>query len=348
MAKYATDGETTAAVRRRAPEALGRSDAFLDFQARLAAVAPVERPVLIVGERGTGKELAAARLHFLSKRWGSPLCSLNCAALSPSLIESELFGHEQGAFTGAAARRMGRFEMADGGTLFLDELALMPIQAQEKVLRVTEYGVFERVGGTQEVRVDVRLIGATNADLGAMVAEGRFKADLLDRLSFEVLHLPPLRARKGDVTLLARHFAEKMARELGMEAAPELTDNALAALEAYNWPGNVRELKNLVERAVYQSAGKPIDTINFAPLKAPWLTATPTPPAAGAGLLATLEATLREKGLEEAKMELEHKALTEALATSRTQAEAAEKLHLGYNQFRALFRKQQKQNVIRE
>lgn len=338
MAKYTTDGKDSVPARRKAPEALGRSDAFLDFQARLAAVAPVERPILIVGERGTGKELAAARLHFLSKRWENPLCSLNCAALSPSLIESELFGHEQGAFTGAVGKRRGRFEMADGGTLFLDELALMPIQAQEKVLRVTEYGVFERVGGTQEVRVDVRLVGATNADLGAMVAEGRFKADLLDRLSFEVLHLPPLRARKGDVTLLARHFAEKMAHELEMGTAPELTDNALAALEAYDWPGNIRELKNIIERAVYQSAGRAIDNINFAPLKAPW-TETTAPTQSQGGRLTNLEATLREKGLEEAKQELERKALADALASTRTQAEAAEKLHLGYNQFRALFRK---------
>jgi psp operon transcriptional activator len=342
MAKYAIGRKADEPEARKIPEALGRSDAFLDFQARLAAVAPVERPVLIVGERGTGKELAAARLHFLSKRWQSPLCSLNCAALSPSLIESELFGHEAGAFTGAAGRRMGRFEMANGGTLFLDELALMPMSAQEKVLRVTEYGVFERVGGTSEVRVDVRLVGATNADLGAMVAECRFKADLLDRLSFEVLHLPPLRARRGDVTLLARHFAEKMASELGMEAAPEITDAALYSLESYNWPGNVRELKNIVERAVYQSGGKPIAAINFAPLKAPWQEEAASPDAPADNRFTSVETTLREKGLEEAKLELERKALSDALAESKTQNEAAEKLKLGYNQFRALYRKHRK------
>lgn len=341
MAKYATASGDNEPELRKIPEALGRSDAFLDFQAKLSAVAPVERPVLIVGERGTGKELAAARLHFLSKRWDRPLCSLNCAALSPSLIESELFGHEQGAFTGATGRRIGRFEMANDGTLFLDELGLMPIQAQEKVLRVTEYGVFERVGGTKEVRVNVRLVGATNADLGAMVAEGSFKADLLDRLSFEVLHLPPLRARKGDVTLLTRHFAEKMARELGMDAAPEITDPAMASLETYRWPGNVRELKNIVERAVYQSGGKSINEINFAPLKAPWAEESTSTEAAHGGMLNELENTLREKGLEEAKQELERKALTEALASTNTQAEAAEKLKLGYNQFRALYRKHQ-------
>jgi psp operon transcriptional activator len=341
MVKYTDKHDDTT---RKIPEALGQSDAFLDFQSRLAAVAPVERPVLIVGERGTGKELAAARLHYLSKRWGSPLYSLNCAALSPSLIESELFGHEQGAFTGAIGRRVGRFEMADGGTLFLDELGLMPIEAQEKVLRVTEYGVFERVGGTQEVRVDVRLVGATNADLSKMAATGRFKADLLDRLSFEVLHLPPLRVRKGDVTLLARHFAESMAAELGMEAAPQITDAALAALEAYRWPGNVRELKNIVERAVYQSGGKPIDTINFAPLEAPWAENPVPETAPGNSIAADIENALHEQGLEAAKLRLERAALEDALATTRTQAAAAEKLRLGYNQFRALYRKLRKKD----
>ena len=341
MARAANDITEKSAGRRKLPEALGQSDAFLDFQARLATVAPVERPVLLVGERGTGKELAAARLHFLSKRWQNPLCSLNCAALSPSLIESELFGHEQGAFTGAAARRQGRFEMADNGTLFLDELGLMPLAAQEKVLRVTEYGVFERVGGTQEIRVDVRLIGATNADLGAMVAEGRFKADLLDRLSFEVLHLPPLRARKGDVTLLARHFAERMARELGMDNAPEISEHAVSKLEAYEWPGNVRELKNIVERAVYQSGGKTIETINFEPLCAPWQTpkiSHTTEPAAQS-VFRELERTLREHGLEAARYELEQLALEEALSGDATQSEAAAKLKLSYDQFRALYRK---------
>ena len=150
-------------ARRRLPEALGRSEAFMDFQERLQRVAGVDRPVLIIGERGTGKELAAQRLHYLSARWDRPLVALNCAALAPPLVESELFGHEAGAFTGAAGRRRGRFEAADGGTLFLDEIAGIPLEVQEKILRVVEYGVFERVGGSESVSVDVRIVGATSS-----------------------------------------------------------------------------------------------------------------------------------------------------------------------------------------
>jgi len=339
MAKLTDNSETVAQPRGNLPEALGQSDVFLDFQARLAAVAPVERPVLIVGERGTGKELAAARLHFLSKRWGGPFCSLNCAALSPSLIESELFGHEQGAFTGAVGKRVGRFEMADRGTLFLDELGLMPISAQEKVLRVTEYGVFERVGGSREVRADVRIVGATNSDLGKMVEGGAFKADLLDRLSFEVLHVPPLRVRKGDVTLLALHFAERMARELGFENTPEIGGRALKKLEDYDWPGNVRELKNIVERAVYQSGGAAIADIGFQPLRAPWDFSAASGKNPSGGIFDGLEEILANNGFDDAMDAFERRAMEDALSNSGTQAEAAQKLGIGYHQFRALFRK---------
>ncbi len=237
---------------KRVEEALGHSEAFLAAQERLSRVAKVDRPVLIIGERGTGKELAARRLHFLSPRWEQPLVALNCSALTPTLIEAELFGHEAGAFTGATRRRAGRFEAADGGTLFLDEIANIPVEAQEKILRVVEYGTFERVGSAESIHVDVRIVGATNADLTALVREGRFKQDLLDRLSFEVLYLPPLRDREGDVTMLANHFAARMAFELGREEVPVFGDAAMAELEAYAWPGNVRELKNVVERAVYR------------------------------------------------------------------------------------------------
>ena len=172
------------------------------------------RPVLCIGERGTGKELAVSKLHYLSPRWQGPLVALNCAALSPALIESELFGHEEGAFTGATGRRTGRFEAAHGGTLFLDEIAQIPIEVQEKILRVVEYGMFERVGSSQPIQVDVRIVGATNADLMALAAAGRFKRDLLDRLSFDVLLLPPLRERREDILLLANHFAARMTFEL--------------------------------------------------------------------------------------------------------------------------------------
>ena len=253
--------------RARADEALGQSEAFLSYQQRLSRVARVDRPVLIIGERGTGKELAARRLHFLSTRWERPLVALNCSALTPSLIEAELFGHEAGAFTGATRQRAGRFETADGGTLFLDEIANIPVEAQEKILRVVEYGTFERVGSAESIQVDVRIVGATNADLAVLTQEGRFKQDLLDRLSFEVLYLPPLREREGDVPLLAAHFAARMAFELGREGIPVFGEAAMEDLEAYSWPGNVRELKNVVERAVYRADGELITEIEFDPFR---------------------------------------------------------------------------------
>lgn len=327
----------------RLPEALGQSEAFLDFQARLSKVAPVDRPVLIVGERGTGKELAAARLHYLSKRWGGALVALNCSALSPSLIESELFGHERGAFTGAAERRSGRFEAADGGTLFLDELGLVPESVQEKILRVVEYGVFERVGGSSAVQVNVRLVGATNADLPALVNAGKFKADLLDRLSFEVLHIPPLRERIGDISLLARHFAARMSMELERET-PELSDAAIETLEAHSWPGNIRELKNVVERAVFHCEGEVIDRIILDPFQTPWRKPVPQtlPPRRtdSANRSDELPADLWEVGLRECVEKLERQALEAALTrANHHQSRASELLRLSYHQFRTLYRK---------
>ncbi|MBU1610389.1 MAG: sigma 54-interacting transcriptional regulator, partial [Proteobacteria bacterium] len=253
----------------RSTEALGQSDVFLEFQEHLSRAARADRSVLIIGERGTGKELAATRLHFLSGRWQGPFVALNCAALAGSLLESELFGHEAGAFTGAATRRKGRFEAADSGTLFLDEIANLSRPAQEKILRAVEYGVFERVGGVVPVSVDVRVIGATNADLPALADRDRFKRDLLDRLSFEVLTLPPLREREGDVELLARHFAGRMGVELGWEVSVEFTDRAMTTLLGHHWPGNVRELKNVVERAVYRGEGL-VDEIVLDPFASPF------------------------------------------------------------------------------
>ena len=253
-------------------EALGQSEVFLEFQERLSLVAQVNRPVLVIGERGTGKELAAARLHYLSSRWEGPFVTLNCATLSPALIEAELFGHEAGAFTGATKQRMGRFEAAHNGTLFLDEIGQIPLEAQEKILRAVEYGNFERVGSSQPIAVDVRIIGATNADLKALAAEGKFKPDLLDRLSFEVLFLPPLRERREDIFLLANHFAVRMAFELGKEDVPQFSDTALALLDSYAWPGNIRELKNVVERAVYRAANPVIheSDIVLDPFQSPY------------------------------------------------------------------------------
>jgi len=232
-------------------EIWGESEAILEIKSRLSRAAKVNRPVLIVGERGTGKELAAGRLHYLSPRWQKPYLTLNCAALNPGLLESELFGHESGAFTGAGPTRPGRFEAADTGTLFLDEISHLSLEAQAKILRVVEYGSFQRLGSTREMKVDVRLVSASNVDLWALVEAGKFRPDLLDRLSFEVITLPPLREREGDILRLAHLFAARMAQELGLAQTPTFTPAAAEALAKHPWPGNVRELKNTVERQVF-------------------------------------------------------------------------------------------------
>ena len=326
----------------RAVEALGQSETFLRFGERLSRAAKVDRPILIIGERGTGKELAAYRLHFLSSRWQEPFVTLNCAALAPSLIESELFGHEAGAFTGALRRRIGRFEAAHQGTLFLDEIGAIPLEAQEKILRVVEYGSFERVGSTDPVRADVRIVGATNADLPALAAEGKFKSDLLDRLSFEVLFVPPLREREGDVLYLARYFATHMAYELGRSEAPEFSEDAMIALEKYDWPGNVRELKNVVERAVYASESPVIDEIVFDPFRRngappnglPAREPQPKPESA------PRPAVSLEKPLRDQVADLETALIKRALRQTRNnQRLAASLLGLTYHQFRGLYRK---------
>ena len=190
----------------RSTQFVGSSLAFLDAVERASRAAPLNRPVLVIGERGTGKELIAERLHHLSGRWAGPLVTMNCAALPENLIEAELFGHEAGSFTGAAKTRHGRFEEADGGTLFLDELATLSSPAQDRLLRAVEYGEITRIGASKPIQVDVRIVAATNEHLPRLVDQGRFRADLLDRLSFEVVTLPPLRVRKGDIPLLAEHF----------------------------------------------------------------------------------------------------------------------------------------------
>ena len=322
-------------------EALGQSEPFLEFQERLSRVAPVNRPVLLIGERGTGKELAAARLHFLSNRWQSPMVALNCAALSPSLIESELFGFERGAFTGAVQRRIGRFESADGGTLFLDEIGNIPMEVQEKILRVVEYSTFERVGSSERVEVDVRIITATNADLSDLARNNLFKQDLLDRLSFEVLFLPPLRERKDDIVLLAGHFAGRMALELGRKDIPVFSDKALRILENHLWPGNIRELKNVVERAVYRSDSPVINDIDVRPFDSPY---EPMRPSGAKEIpLSEPEApypqNLLRLPLKAAVGELKRAMLERALRKAKyNQKNAARILGLTYHQFRGLYR----------
>jgi psp operon transcriptional activator len=329
----------------RLSEALGVSEIFLFFQQQLARVAGASRPVVLIGERGTGKELAAARIHYLSPRWSGPFIKLNCAALAPSVLESELFGHEAGAFTGASRLRVGRFESAQGGTLFLDELALMPLAVQEKLLRVVEYGTFERLGSSEEIAVDVRLVAATSVDLRCLVAEGQFKADLADRLSFQILYLPPLRLREGDIPVLANHFAKRFAMELGLKWTPSFSPSALAELQQHDWPGNVRELKNVVERAVYLSDTPEISLVTLDPFNPPF-------PLSGAGQTADsfaakdsrieplnsgvqfpvdFDAVIRRK-----EIGLIRSALAEA---HYQQHQAARLLGLTYDRFRGLYRK---------
>jgi psp operon transcriptional activator len=275
------------------------------------------------------------------------MVALNCSALSSTLIESELFGYEKGAFTGALQRRTGRFEAADSGTLFLDEIGNIPIEVQEKILRVVEYGTFERVGSPEEVEVDARIIAATNADLVSLADQELFKQDLLDRLSFEVLFLPPLRERREDIMLLARHFASRMAYELAREDIPEFSPDAVKALEEYDWPGNIRELKNLVERAVYRSESTQIKNIIFDPFQSPYKDIN-------FGRKITISANkiesngsntddLMEMPFTEAVEELKLRFLKKALEETRfNQRASARNLGLTYNQFRGLYRKYRK------
>jgi len=322
------------------PQLLGEAPAFQALLDHVSAAAPLDRPVLVIGERGTGKELIAARLHYLSKRWDKPFIKVNCAALAPELLESELFGHEAGAFTGATRRHLGRFERAHGGTLFLDEIANASLRVQEQILRVVEYGEFERVGSGETRAVDVRLIGATNIDLPAAVIDGRFRADLLDRLAFDVLTLPPLRARPEDIALLARHFAQAMAHTLDRPDFPGFTKAAMAQLQHYDWPGNVRELRNVIERAVYRAApSEMIAGIDFDPFASPYrpaVTATDStsPPGSIPG------APDHPYDFRAEIASIEKAWLLAALqAQAWHQGRTAQALGLGYDQLRHLMRK---------
>ncbi|MDA0147839.1 phage shock protein operon transcriptional activator [Vibrio sp. LaRot3] len=318
---------------------IGESPAFLAVLDKVSTLAAIERPVLIIGERGTGKELIAQRLHYLSKRWDKPLISLNCSTLSEGLIDSELFGHESGAFTGSKGRHKGRFERAENGTLFLDELATAPLLVQEKLLRVIEYGQYERVGGHQLMNANVRLICATNADLPKMANEGEFRADLLDRLAFDVIHLPPLRERLEDIPLLAEYYAIKMCRELGFEYFVGFSQTAMSQLLEYPWPGNVRELKNVVERAVYQHGVQdyPIDHLIFDPFQREPKNNTEHNQAPQQTTTEEFSFPLDYKAWQEQQ---DQTLLTAALKKSKfNQRKAAELLGLSYHQLRGMVRK---------
>ena len=316
---------------------IGESTAFLQALDDVSAVAPLDKPVLIVGERGTGKELVAARLHYLSNRWDAEFLKMNCAAISDSLLESELFGHEAGAFTGAARQHKGRFERANEGTLFLDELATTSGLVQEKILRVIEYGEFERLGGSRTLRVDVRLIAATNTDLPGLADAGKFRRDLLDRLAFDVITLPPLRERGDDILLLAEYFAINMATELGREYFPGFADAAVRQMTAHDWPGNLRELKNVVERAVYRTDADvkvKVREIVLDPFDSPYRprNETATPNATATPVLPL--------DLKQAVRDFETERVEAAMDQARhNQRKAAELLGLTYHQFRGYLKK---------
>ena len=335
------------------PSILGEDPAFLEVEEQISRLAAIDRPCLVVGERGTGKELLATRLHYLSPRWDGPLVKVNCAALTESLLDTELFGHEAGAFTGAQRQHVGRFERAEGGTLLLDEISSASAAVQEKVLRVIEYGEMERVGGRRTIQVDVRVIGAANVDLPSLARSGAFRADLLDRLAFEVVTIPPLRARPADITMLANAFAVDIVRALGKDVFPGFGPRAEAALRAHGWPGNVRELKNVVERTVYRSASSstPIDAVVIDPFDHPWRPPPDAnvddsdrrrpahrsdPTAIGARALPAdtpIDFQAEVAGFERGLLE---RALT---GSRHNQSDTARALGLGYHQLRRLLKK---------
>ena len=333
----------------RPTQLIGESPAWLTALEHASRVAPLNRSVLVIGERGTGKELVGERLHFLSKRWEGPFVKVNCAAMTETLLDSELFGHERGAFTGATEMRRGRFELADGGTIFLDEIATAGEALQEKLLRVVEYGEFQRVGGSKVLNTNVRIVAATNADLPRLAEAGKFRWDLLDRLSFDVITLPPLRARPGDKSLLADFFARRMAVELAQDF-PGFAPSAIAAIETHDWPGNVREFRNFAERLAHRALiTAPDDPVQFDPaaldpFASPWRPArAPEKPSTNCpqhGPVETPDLWTVPGGFPEAVRLYELRLLDAALARSGGhQGRAAEALGLTYHQLRGLLKK---------
>lgn len=320
---------------------IGEAPAFLEMLEHVSRAATLSKPVLVVGERGTGKELIASRLHFLSNRWEQHVVKVNCAALTESILESELFGHEAGAFTGAAKTHIGHFERADGGTLILDELATISLRMQEKILRTIEYGEVQRVGGNETLRVDVRIVGSTNSDLQSLAAEGQFRKDLLDRLAFDVITVPPLRERVEDILPLANAFAIHMASELKWNYFAGFSPRASSALLRNQWPGNVRELKNTIERSVYR-ANDPeqlITNIALDPFDSPFRMA-PGAPTTPRVATAKRRSPLLPTDLKQRLVDMETELLQAALEKARfNQRLAADLLGLGYHQFRGKLRK---------
>jgi len=284
-------------------EIVGKSSALRKVLKRVETVAPTDSTVLIYGETGAGKELIARAIHDLSPRKSKAFVKLNCAAIPTGLLESELFGHERGAFTGAIAQRIGRFEVANGGTIFLDEIGEIPLELQTKLLRVLQEREFERLGSSRTLRTDARLIAATNRDLEAMVAEQKFRSDLFFRLNVFPIQIPPLRERHGDIPLLVRHFAQQFSKRMN-KTIDTISSATMDALSRYHWPGNIRELQNVIERAVITSTG-PVLKVDVADLKI----SKPSSPAekssaqgsTNGGLRDTLEETERQQILKALK-----------------------------------------------
>ncbi len=300
---------------------IGESPQIRKVYDQIRRVATIPRPILITGERGTGKERVARAIHAAGGPSGRPMISVNCAAFSDSLLESELFGHEKGSFTGAERQVLGKFELASKGTLFLDEIGNMSLPFQQKILRVVEYGVFTRVGGSSEVQVQTRIIAATNIDLEQHMQQGLFLRDLYDRLSFEILELPPLRKREGDVAILSRHFLHQFMREIPAFQGKQLSQEALRVLEAYPFPGNVRELKNIIERAAYRDSTNEITPSDI-------------------GMLAPGQAHIQGGSFQEQVEQTKRKLILDALSAAEgNQAEAARSLQLSYHQYRYFLKK---------
>ncbi|MCB1045116.1 MAG: sigma-54-dependent Fis family transcriptional regulator [Acidobacteria bacterium] len=300
---------------------VGSSPQMLEVIRKIERVAAIPRPVLITGERGTGKELVARAIHNAGCSHDRPMIVVNCAAFSDELLESELFGHEKGAFTGAANRSKGKFEMAHGGSLFLDEIGHMSHAFQKKILRVVEYGTYRRVGGQEELRVETRIIAATNANLAERMKQGTFLSDLYDRLAFEVIAVPPLRERTGDLMHLAQYFMDRFMDEVPAFQGKFLSDSAIDAMKEYPFPGNVRELKNIIERAVYR------DTTNEI---------TPT----DIGLVPRMEDMVPGGDFKERVAAFEQRLVQDAMKKCKhNQTEAAKYLGLSYHQFRYYWQK---------
>ena len=305
---------------RRKYQLVGESPVLKKVLQEVEKLASIPRPVLVQGERGTGKELIAARIHYSSNRASGPFVVVNSAAFHGNLLEAEMFGYEKGAFTGAHQRKIGRFEMADGGTLFFDEIGNMGLDFQQKILRVIEYQNFERVQGTETISVDVRIIAATNADLKQLIADGQFRADLYDRLTFATLQVPPLRTRTEDIPLLVQHFAHELVKEAPWLEEKRFAQAALRKLSDYPWPGNVRELKNIVEWAVC-AIDKDTITEHDIVLEQPVI-------GVDTGSFTDQISALQQKLLQDALLEAQY-----------NQRQAARALGLTYDQFRHYLRK---------